>query len=354
MVVIDSKEIELNEIQDKSKGKTKDVCTRMWHVVIANPKDKNLEHERIKEICSKSKNKVEFGAMVDEIAPTTGLYHTHLVLIFKNPIRRSTLCGKKWFQKSHCEAIRGTLQDNLDYLLKVNRHEDKKSCQVDGTYEEIGIKPTIKVKQEKEKLTDIILKYVEDGMSTADMIKADSRLINKIREIELTRQLLISKQYMVKSRDVKVVYIWGKPATGKTTYVYEHHNPETICRITNYSRTRGILFDNFESGKHDVLVFEDWSSEFARVQDMLGWLDKWGTMLPSRYTDKCSSYHFVYVISNIPYENQYSELKYTNMDLYMAWDRRVDVILNFRKKSDGSVEIIEQRNRNKDKENNHE
>ena len=186
------------------------------------------------------------------------------------------------------------------------------------------------------------------------MIKADSRLINKIREIELTRQLLISKEYMVKSRDVKVVYIWGKPATGKTTYVYEHHNPETICRITNYSRTRGILFDNFESGKHDVLVFEDWSSEFARVQDMLGWLDKWGTMLPSRYTDKCSSYHFVYIISNIPYEDQYLELKYKNLDLYKAWDRRVDVILNFRKKSDGSVEIIEQRNRNKDKENNHE
>ena len=108
----------------------------------------------------------------------------------------------------------------MDYLLKVNRHANKKECQVEGTYEEKGIKPTIKIKQEKEKLTDIILKYVEDGMSTADMIKAYSRLINKIREIELTRQLLISKEYMIKSRDVKVVYIWGKPATGKTTYVY--------------------------------------------------------------------------------------------------------------------------------------
>ena len=242
MVVIDSKDKELNKIQDKSKEKIKDVCTRMWHIVIANPKDKDLEHDRIKEICSKSKNKVEFGAMVDELAPSTKLYHTHLVLVFKNPIRRSTLCGKKWFQNSHCEAIRGTLQDNLDYLLKVNRHANKKECQVEGTYEEIGTKPTIKIKQEKEKLTDIILKYVEDGMSTADMIKADSRLINKIREIELTRQLLISKEYMIKSRDVKVIYIWGKPATGKTTYVYEHHDPETICRITNYSRTRGILF----------------------------------------------------------------------------------------------------------------
>ena len=42
------------------------------------------------------------------------------------------------------------------------------------------------------------------------------------------------------------------------------------------------------------------------------------------------------------------------MDLYIAWDRRIDVILNFRKKYDGSVEIIEQRNRKKEKENNHE
>ena len=220
------------------KGKVKDVCTRNWNITIQNPKDIGLEHEEIKKILLKSRNKVKFAAMVDEIAPTTGTYHTHLVVIFTNPIRRSTITGDKWFKKSHCE----------------------------GTYEEIGTRPIFKEKKEpKEKLTDVILKYVEDGLSTAEMIEKDSRLINKIREIELTRQIVMSKKYMIEQREINVIYLEGKPATGKSTYVFEHHNPETICRITNYSPTRGVLFDNFESGKHDVLVFEDWNSNSTPI-----------------------------------------------------------------------------------------
>lgn len=329
------------------KGKVKDVCTRNWNITIQNPKDIGLEHEQIKKILLKSRNKVKFAAMVDEIAPTTGTYHTHLVIIFTNPIRRSTITGDKWFKKSHCEEII-SIQDSIDYLNKVGKHEDKKNTQVDGTYEEIGERPIFKEKKEpKEKLTDIILRYVEDGLSTAEMIEKDSRLINKIREIELTRQIVMSKKYMIEQREISVIYLEGKPATGKSTYVFQHHNPETICRITNYSPTRGILFDNFESGKHDVLVFEDWNSNYTPIQNMLGWIDKFGTMLPSRYADKCATFHTCYIISNIPYERQYAEYKTINMDLYKAWDRRVHMILQFIKKDDGSIEIMEKRNRNK-------
>lgn len=329
------------------KGKVKDVCTRNWNITIQNPKDIGLEHEEIKKILLKSRNKVKFAAMVDEIAPTTGTYHTHLVVIFTNPIRRSTITGDKWFKKSHCEEMI-SIQDSIDYLNKIGNHSDKKSCQVEGTYEEIGTRPIFKEKKEpKEKLTDVILKYVEDGLSTAEMIEKDSRLINKIREIELTRQIVMSKKYMIEQREINVIYLEGKPATGKSTYVFEHHNPETICRITHYSPTRGILFDNYESKKHDVLVFEDWNSNTTPIQNMLGWLDKWGTSLPARYSDKCATYHTVYIISNIPYEKQYAEYKFGNIDLYMAWDRRVKEILEFKKKDDGSIEIIERRNRNK-------
>lgn len=88
--------------------------------------------------------------------------------------------------------------------------------------------------------------------------------------------------------------------TGKTTYVYEHHNPETICRVTHYSQTRGILFDNYESGKHDVLVFEDWNSNTTPIQNMLAWLDKWGITLPARYADRVRN--LSYRISSVKYQ----------------------------------------------------
>lgn len=333
----------------KEVKKEKDVCTRNWDITIQNPKDIGLEHEQIKKILKKSKNKVKYAGMVDEIAPTTGTPHTHLTIIFTNPIRRSTLTGAKWFKNSHCEEIL-SIQGSIDYLTKAN-HPDKKDTQVEGTFEEIGTRPIIKEKKEpKEKLTDIIMKYLEAGMSTAEMIKEDSRLINKIRDIELTRQLFISKEYMVQERKLKVVYIQGSPGTGKTTYVYTHHDPESICRVTHYSSSRGILFDNYESGKHDVLVFEDWNSITTPIQNMLAWLDKWGTSLPARYSDKCATYHTVYIISNIPYENQYAEYRYTNMELYSAWNRRINIILKFQKKSDGSVEILELRNNLKESE----
>ena len=55
---------------------------------------------------------------------------------------------------------------------------------------------------------------------------------------------------------------------------------------------------------------------------------------------------YSYLKIGIQIQPQYAEYKTINMDLYKAWDRRVHVILQFIKKDDGSVEIIEKRNRN--------
>jgi Putative viral replication protein. len=317
--------------------------TRAYQVTINNPSEKQLEHENIKTILSKSK--VEYYCFSDEIAPETGTYHTHLFVLFTNPIRMSTLA--KRFNNSHCEPIdtkiKGIIQSNIDYIQKVGKHADKKACQVDGTFYEAGIRPVEKEIKVTEKLTDVIYKYIQAGMNTAEMIRADKRLINKIKDIEATRQLFLAEEFMVKERKISTIYLYGKPATGKTTYVYKNHNPENICRITNYSTTRGVLFDNYQSDKHNILVFEDWDSITTPIHNMLAWLDKWGTTLPARYADRVATYNTVYIISNIPYEIQYSELRHINMDLYLAWDRRINTILEFKKTYNGSIEIIKHR-----------
>lgn len=323
--------------------------TRAYQITINNPSEKQLDHNNIKAILAKSK--VEYYCFSDEIAPETGTYHTHVFALFMNPIRLSTLA--KRFGNSHCEPIdtkiKGIIQSNIDYIQKVRKYAEKSECQVVGTFYEFGIRPVEKQIKVTEKLTDVIYKYIQAGMKTTDMIRADKRLINKIKEIEATRQLLIAEEYMVKERKIKVTYIFGKPATGKTTYVYKNHNPENICRITHYSSTRGVLFDNYQSDKHKILVLEDWNSITTPIHNILAWLDKWGTTLPARYIDRVAIYDTVYIISNIPYEKQYSELKHNNLDLYLAWDRRINTILEFKKTDNGSVEIIEHR-KNKESE----
>lgn len=55
--------------QKENVKNIKDKNTRVYQVTINNPLEKNLSHEKIKEILSKSKT--QYFCMADEIAPET-------------------------------------------------------------------------------------------------------------------------------------------------------------------------------------------------------------------------------------------------------------------------------------------
>lgn len=68
---------------DKKKENLKDKNTRVYQVTINNPLEKDLSHEKIKEILSKSKT--EYFCMADEIAPETrDISHAFVCNVFQS------------------------------------------------------------------------------------------------------------------------------------------------------------------------------------------------------------------------------------------------------------------------------
>ena len=119
---------------------TGDPQSRKWLLVINNPQDCGLDHERLKEILSLFHPL--YYCMADEIA-TTGTYHTHGYLYTHSPARFSTL--KNRLPTAHIEKAYGTSKENRGYIRKSGEKwagTEKAETSVPGTFFEFGELPT--------------------------------------------------------------------------------------------------------------------------------------------------------------------------------------------------------------------
>lgn len=73
-----------------------------------------------------------------------------------------------------------------------------------------------------------------------------------------------------------------------------------VFRVTDYSHP----FDNYKG--QDVVIFEEFRSS-VKLSDMLNYLDGYPLELPCRYANKYACYTKVFLISNIPLTDQYSD-----------------------------------------------
>ena len=105
-----------------------------------------------------------------------------------------------------------------------------------------------------------------------------------------------------------------------------------VCRITNYGSKRGINFDGYSA--QDVLVFEEFASQIP-VEDMLSYLDIYPVYLPARYSDRVACYTQVYITSNIPLEQQYTDVQWERWETWKAFLRRIGKVVEY--KADGSI-----------------
>ena len=63
--------------------------------------------------------------MADEIGLETKTPHTHILVMLKSPVRFSRM--KKLFPEAHIEQVRGSAQENRDYITKTGKWaEDEK------------------------------------------------------------------------------------------------------------------------------------------------------------------------------------------------------------------------------------
>lgn len=299
---------------------------RKWLLTINNPSAHDLSHEAIAAVLGKLKN-LDYWCMCDEIGQSE-TYHTHVFIYRSNPIRFSALKNK--FPVAHIDFCRGSCVENRAYVLKDGEKYNKSS---DGHYDytdtsgkqhlgvnysdtflEFGIVP----EEKQGERTDMSKLYdmVKDGLSDFQIIDSNPRYIQQLDKIEAVRQIIRYEQFKNSFRDLSVSYIFGETGSGKTRYVMETYGYENVYRVTDYDHP----FDGYRG--QDVIVFEEFRSSL-KVQDMLNYLDGYPCELPCRYNNKYACFTKVYIITNIPFSQQYTNIQTESKETWKAFCRRI-------------------------------
>ena len=173
-----------------------------------------------------------------------------------------------------------------------------------------------------------LLQDVTDGVSTQEIIRGNPSFAFKSREIDQLRDTMNAERYEKENRDVKVYYLYGETGSGKTRGVYERHDPADVCRITDYgTKVGGVRFDAYHG--QSVLVYEEYRSQIP-IAAMLNYLDVYPLKLPARYSDRTACYTTVYITSNIPLNEQYTDIRRYEAETWKAFLRRINTVFEYR------------------------
>ena len=295
--------------------------SRKFQLTINNPLDHGYHHARIKSILSEFPGML-YWCMCDEIGEQK-TYHTHVYLVFKNCVMFDTLHKK--FYGVHIEQTNGSNIENRDYVRKEGKWLDdaKHETNLADTFEEYGELPPDRTKRESQ--AEQIMQLVKDGKTNAEILEAFPAAYSKLNYIEQARQTLLEERYKNEWRNLEVTYIWGESGAGKTRSVMEAYGYSNVYRITDYTHP----FDSYKG--QDVIIFEEFRSGLT-IADMLNYLDGYPVELPCRYANKVACYTKVFIITNIPIEQQYPNVQTDSPGTWNAFLRRIQHQLYMTKK----------------------
>ena len=298
-----------------------------WILTINNPQEHGLDHETLKQKFDELG--LTYWCMCDEKGSQ---YHTHAYIERKGSCMRFEQLKKK-FPSAHFDEVKGTAQENRDYIRKDGKWKGtaKEETNIAETFEESGECP-VSV-QGKRSDREILMQMLEDDMSTADILRADANYIYHIADIEKAREVLRDDKYRKVMRDIKVTYIWGETGTGKTRSVMDKYGYSSVYRVTNYDHP----FDGYHG--EDVIVFEEFRSSL-KCSDMLMYLDIYPCRLPARFNDKTACFTKVYLCSNIPLDKQYTNIQREEPETFKAFMRRIHSSLHYESGKEPTEEEI--------------
>jgi len=294
----------------------RDSQSRKWQITINNPIEKGFDHTKIKGVLSELKS-LQYCVMADEAGQT---HHTHIYIVCSSALRFSTLKNK--FPEAHLEIAKGSSEQNREYIQKSGKWENDKKhgTAIPGTFEEFGEMP-IERQGARNDLADLY-DMIKNGMSNYEIIEENPDYLLRISDIERVRQMVRAEEFKNKIRDLENIYIFGSTGLGKTRHVLEKYGFTNVYRVTDYSHP----FDGYKG--EDVLLFDEFHSQLPITQ-MLMYLEGYPTELPCRYANKQACFTKVYIISNIPFEQQYPNIRLEKPTTWAALKRRIQKVIHF-------------------------
>ena len=298
-----------------------DIQSRKWQVTLNNPVDKGLTHEVIKAKIQEIKS-VKYYCLADEIGLETQTPHTH-IFVYCSRLRFSTL--KRVFPGGHIERAYGTAEENRAYIRKDGKwaEDEKADTSVAQTFEEWGEIPEEPGVGYRTDIAEIY-RQIDEGMTNAEIMSRNPEAAQYINKMDKIRQEILESEYRDTWRNLKVTYIFGAAATGKTRGVMEKHGYGSVYRVTDYNHP----FDRYV--QEPVLCLDEFRSSL-QIGDMLDYLDGYPLALPARYANRQACYETVYLISNIDLREQYPNVQANEPDTWRAFLRRIHEVIEYRK-----------------------
>ena len=310
--------------------------SRKWLITINNPLEHGFDHARIRAAILDLPN-ILYWCMCDEQGDECETLHTHIYLVALNVISHSSIDAR--FPSFHRDIARGKSSENRAYVLKDGEKFNK---QADGSYsykdtgghlhEGINFSDTFEEggelpdeRQGKSRDADKIVDLIKSGASNEEIVDAVASSYRDLEKIERVRSMYRDAQFRDTWRELEVTYIFGKTGSGKTRSVMDRYGYSNCYRVTDYKHP----FDTYDG--QDVIIFEEFRGGLKHG-DMLNYLDGYPLLLPCRYFNRQACYTKVFIITNIPPDQQYQSV---DPESRQAFFRRIHVVREYQ--SNGRV-----------------
>ena len=313
------------------------LSSRKWQVTINNPLEKGFTHEKIIEVLSGIRGKSLYWCMCDEEGDECETLHTHIFIY-----RRGAFTWQQiddLFPDCHRDNCYGTPAENRAYILKDGEkfHKDEtghysyidsngklhEGVNFTDTFYEFGECPV--EHQGVSTSSQLVVSMIKDGATNDEIVDEVPSSYKDLEKIERVRSMYRDKKFASMWRDVEVTYIFGPTGIGKTRGVMEKYGYGNCYRVTDYKHP----FDTYDG--QDVLIFEEFRGGLKHG-DMLNYLDGYPLLLPCRYFNRQACYTKVYILTNIPPDNQYPGV---DSESIAAFFRRIGRVIEY--KSDGKA-----------------
>lgn len=224
-----------------ARGRAKHWIMTLW----------NQTEEEVTEWYHKQEDYIESIAACKDIAPTTGEFHIHVAVSFKQRIYFTTL--QSWFgRENHFEAMKGKVAA-YTYVLGRAQHGETKEIFLDINSPQGSIRQQQRVKKDRfwskvQKMTDV---------RELDELLQQEEYANYIGQAFTARRWLAMKCDIkrIREHDRAVVWIYGARGDGKSFMLStfsDQHMPTGEC---SFSLSSGQLICNKEDPK--TCVFDD-------------------------------------------------------------------------------------------------
>lgn len=298
-------------------SKQKSVRKYKWFLTINNPIEHDCSHDAINKIMLALNYK--YYCLKDEIGKL-GTYHTHLFIYLNNGVSFQRI--KNLFPTADIQPAQGTPKQCRDYILKQGTQEnlEKADTTVPDTFEEYGELP-LEADEKKASMWSDIQEMIKDGCSDMDIFQKYPNSPLHSKAIQSIRKAVLKDNCKGKRVKKSVFYYFGESETGKTRSVLDTYGDENVYIVTDYKHP----FDSYQGEK--VILFDEFHGSIDLPQ-MLRYTDIYSCELPARYENTFSNYDTIFIVSNIPLNEQYSCV---DNDTFNSFIRRINGVCKFEK-----------------------